>query len=230
MVLCKRVELLRLRLNRYTALPIFFLVFIEKYHRWAQTVTYQFVAKDQRHKTLHRPGSRACPDAILVSPPSRRISSHSRFLRHLNRAAGFRLSGPDTAVRASRRAVILRPSVHHQPAPAPSRPGCASPTERSGLAASGAPSRRSLRRFARQRRRRSGWADPIKTSFFLFSFISFFVNFEILGEIKKMLRFKKFILQKLFRLKLVQFEICSISNFMFKFEKYVQTQFKFKFV
>jgi hypothetical protein len=74
-------------------------------------------------------------------------------------------------------------------------------------------------------RRRSGWAGPIRRAFFLFSSISFFVNFEILGEIKNT-QIGKFYFEKLFRLELVQFKICSISNFKFKFEN----MFNFEFV
>jgi hypothetical protein len=59
--------------------------------------------------------------------------------------------------------------------------------------------------------------------FFFFLLFPFSVNFEILGELKNA-QIRKFYFEKLFRLKLVQFKICSISNFMFKFEKYVQTR------
>jgi hypothetical protein len=65
-----------------------------------------------------------------------------------------------------------------------------------------------------------GGPAQLKRVSFFFLLFPISVNFEILGELKKAL-IRKFYFEKLFRLKLVQFEICSISNFMFKFEKYV---------
>jgi hypothetical protein len=79
-----------------------------------------------------------------------------------------------------------------------------------------------------------GGPAQLERVFFFYLFFS--VNFEILGELKNA-QIQKIYFEKLFRLKLVQFEICSILNFMFKFEKYVQTRicsnsnlFKFEFV
>jgi hypothetical protein len=69
----------------------------------------------------------------------------------------------------------------------------------------------------------SWWASPIWASFFLFLLLPFSINFEIFGEIKNA-QIRKFHFEKLFRLKFVQFKICSILNFMFKFEKYIQTR------
>jgi hypothetical protein len=64
---------------------------------------------------------------------------------------------------------------------------------------------------------------PNMACFFLFLLLPFSINFEIFGEIKNA-QIRKFHFEKLFRLKFVQFEICSISNFMFKFEKNIQTR------
>jgi hypothetical protein len=97
--------------------------------------------------------------------------------------------------------------------------------------------------FTRQRPKALRVGRPNKGElFFFFPLFLFSVNFEILGEIKND-QIRKFYFEKLLRLKLVQFEICSISNFMFNFEfhvqirKYVQIQicsisnlFKFEFV
>jgi hypothetical protein len=73
---------------------------------------------------------------------------------------------------------------------------------------------------------------PNTGEFCFFFSVTFFIIFEIFGEIKKILRFKNFIFGKLFRLK-----ICSIRN-MFTFEFHIQIQkkcsnsklFRFEFV
>jgi hypothetical protein len=64
-----------------------------------------------------------------------------------------------------------------------------------------------------------GW--PNMACFFHFLLLPFSINFEIFSEIKSA-QIWKFHFEILFRLKFVQFEICSISNFMFKFKKFVQ--------
>jgi hypothetical protein len=65
-------------------------------------------------------------------------------------------------------------------------------------------------------RRRTGWAGPIRMSFFFFFLLfPFFVNFEILGEIKKCSD------SKILFWKTVQIKTCSIRN-LFNFEFYVQ--------
>jgi hypothetical protein len=84
----------------------------------------------------------------------------------------------------------------------------------------------------------SGGPAQLGWVFFFFLLFPFFVNLEILGELKlKNAQIQKNYFEKLFRLKLIQFKIYSFSNFMFKFEKYVQTRicsnsnlFKFEFV
>jgi hypothetical protein len=80
-------------------------------------------------------------------------------------------------------------------------------------------------------RRRSGWAGPIRTSFFLFSSISFFCKFWNIRWIKKCSD------SKILFWKTVQIKTCSIRN-LFNFEFHVQIRkicsnsnlFKFKFV
>jgi hypothetical protein len=94
----------------------------------------------------------------------------------------------------------------------------------------GAPSRRSMCRFSYlgPQDRFPGWF--IGLAHLLFRCPTMFVrSFSYVNQ--------KNYFEKLFRLKLVQFKICSILNFMFKFEKYVQTQicsnlnlFKLEFV